>query len=148
MCLGSPLRCWLMPGRASSLPCFFHACLFAAELPVGLGTLATAAATAGAGILPTASRQPMQPGFIEQLEVLARHAPEYYVKRYERRCNITVPIDSAAPCWTSANAGLGLDFAVRRQSENVASGILARRQNSVCVRPLRSNRSSCSKRCC
>lgn len=28
--------------------------------------------------------KPMEPGFIEQLEVLARRAPEYYVKRYER----------------------------------------------------------------
>lgn len=30
------------------------------------------------------TKQPMKPGFIEQLEVLARRAPEYYVKRYER----------------------------------------------------------------
>ncbi len=30
------------------------------------------------------TQQPRQPGFIEQLEVLARRAPEYYVKRYER----------------------------------------------------------------
>jgi transposase len=30
------------------------------------------------------TRRPMQPGFVEHLEVLARRAPEYYVKRYER----------------------------------------------------------------
>ena len=30
------------------------------------------------------TKQPMRPGFIEQLEVLARRAPVYYVKRYER----------------------------------------------------------------
>ncbi|MDB6170303.1 MAG: family transposase [Verrucomicrobia bacterium] len=30
------------------------------------------------------TRQPMRPGFVETLEVLARRAPEYYVKRYER----------------------------------------------------------------
>ena len=30
------------------------------------------------------TQQPMQPGFVERLEVLARRAPEYYVKAYER----------------------------------------------------------------
>lgn len=30
------------------------------------------------------TKQPMQPGFVERLEVLARRAPEYYVKAYER----------------------------------------------------------------
>lgn len=30
------------------------------------------------------SKQPMQPGFVERLEVLARRAPEFYVKAYER----------------------------------------------------------------
>lgn len=30
------------------------------------------------------TKQPMQPGFIERIEVLARRAPEYYVKAYER----------------------------------------------------------------
>lgn len=30
------------------------------------------------------TRQPMQPGFVERIEVLARRAPEYYVKAYER----------------------------------------------------------------
>lgn len=30
------------------------------------------------------TKQPMQPGFVERIEVLARRAPEYYVKAYER----------------------------------------------------------------
>jgi transposase len=30
------------------------------------------------------TKQPMKPGFVERLEVLARRAPEYYVKAYER----------------------------------------------------------------
>jgi transposase len=30
------------------------------------------------------TQQPMQPGFVERIEVLARRAPEYYVKAYER----------------------------------------------------------------
>jgi transposase len=30
------------------------------------------------------TKQPMQPGFVERVEVLARRAPEYYVKAYER----------------------------------------------------------------
>ena len=30
------------------------------------------------------TKQPMQPGFVERLEVLARRAPVYYVKAYER----------------------------------------------------------------
>jgi transposase len=30
------------------------------------------------------TKQPMQPGFIEQIEVLARRSPEFYVKVYER----------------------------------------------------------------
>lgn len=30
------------------------------------------------------TKKPMQPGFVERIEVLARRAPEYYVKAYER----------------------------------------------------------------
>lgn len=30
------------------------------------------------------TKQPMMPGFVERIEVLARRAPEYYVKAYER----------------------------------------------------------------
>jgi len=43
----------------------------------------------------------MRPGFVEQLEVLARRAPEYYVKRYERTGFVsrakTAPVYSPGP---------------------------------------------------
>lgn len=45
--------------------------------------------------------KPMQPGFIEQLEVLARRPPEYYVKHYERTVFVspanTAPVYSPWP---------------------------------------------------
>ena len=45
--------------------------------------------------------KPMQPGFIEQLEVLARRPPQYYVKHYERTVFVspakTAPVYSPWP---------------------------------------------------
>lgn len=35
-------------------------------------------------LLCPATKKPMTPGFVERIEVLARRAPEYYVKAYER----------------------------------------------------------------
>ena len=47
------------------------------------------------------TKQPMQPGFVERLEVLARRAPEYYVKAYERTVFVspakTAPVYSPWP---------------------------------------------------
>lgn len=47
------------------------------------------------------TKKPMQPGFVEHLEVLARRPPEYYVKRYERAVFVsgakTAPVYSPWP---------------------------------------------------
>ncbi|HVT27373.1 MAG TPA: transposase [Lacipirellulaceae bacterium] len=47
------------------------------------------------------TKQPMQPGFVERVEVLARRAPEYYVKAYERTVFVspakTAPVYSPWP---------------------------------------------------
>ncbi|PTY01373.1 IS66 family transposase [Opitutus sp. ER46] len=47
------------------------------------------------------TKQPMQPGFVERIEVLARRAPVYYVKAYERTVFVspakTAPVYSAWP---------------------------------------------------
>ena len=52
-------------------------------------------------VLCPATNQPMRPGFIERLEVLARRAPEYYVKAYERTVFVspakTAPVYSPWP---------------------------------------------------
>ena len=47
------------------------------------------------------TKQPMTPGFVERIEVLARRAPEYYVKAYERTVFVspakTAPVYSPWP---------------------------------------------------
>jgi transposase len=47
------------------------------------------------------TKQPMMPGFVERIEVLARRAPEYYVKAYERTVFVspakTAPVYSPWP---------------------------------------------------
>lgn len=47
------------------------------------------------------TKQPMQPGFVERIEVLARRAPVYYVKAYERAVFVspakTAPVYSPWP---------------------------------------------------
>lgn len=43
------------------------------------------------------TQKPMQPGFVERLEVLARRAPQYYVKAYERTVFVS-PAKTAPVC--------------------------------------------------
>jgi transposase len=50
------------------------------------------------------TKQPMQPGFVERLEVLARRAPEYYVKAYER--TVFVSPAKSAPVYSPWPADL------------------------------------------
>ena len=65
------------------------------------------------------TKRPMQPGFVERIKVLARRAPVYFVKAYER--TVFVSPAKTAPVYAAWPAGWSLPPRSRRSSAATTS---------------------------